>query len=232
MRLGEGIHAVEYNDGALEVPNPSWKGYESIRRERKSPESIVSIGSGISLSQMRRSRATYYLGVLNIKRDQIVRFSDSIEFDVLQNAAALGAIKYYIRLNVQEGLSNILLDEWKGKKGRDTLKIIREKTENYLCSSEVKDQLVATARVLVNSRRERASTGHWERFCHGTEYVCTVINCNDSRSIHKERQDLRHHLEVVHHIDSSSIETLLDQGRRLPLYAAKNRDNRQGSRTI
>lgn len=225
--LREGTHAEEYNDGALAVPNPSWKGYESIRLEKVFPGSIVSIGSGISLSiirSLRSLRTTTYSGGLDIGRDQRVQFLNKRESEILTGAAARRDNSYYTRLNVTEGLSDILLDEWKGEKGKDTLKIIREKTENYLRSVDVREELAEAARVLVNHRRERASTDHWERFCHGTEYVCTVINCNDSRSIHKERQDLRHHLEVVHHIDSSSIETLLDQGRRLPLYAAKNRD--------
>ena len=222
--LGESTHAEDYNDGALMVPNPSWKGYESIRLEREFPGSIVSIGSGFSLSLLRSWRTKSYLGGLDFRRNQGVRLLISRESEELTRAALRRDNKYYTRLNVQEGLSNILLDEWKGKKGRDTLKIIREKTENYLCSVDVREELAERARVLVNNRRERASTDHWERFCHGTEYVCTVKNCNDSRSIHKERQDLRYHLEVVHHIDSSSIETVLDQGRRFPLYAAKNRD--------
>lgn len=130
----------------------------------------------------------------------------------------------YTRLNVQEGLDDISLDEWKGKHGIDTLRLIREKTEDYLRSDDVKRQLADTARVLVKARRERASTDRWERFCHGTEYVCTVINCIDSDVIHRERGNLRRHLEEVHQLDLFSIETVLDQGRRFPLHSAKGKD--------
>lgn len=65
---------------------------------------------------------------------------------------------------------------------------------------------------------------YWERFCHDTQYVYTVKKCNDGLSTFKERLDLRRDLEVVHHIDSSSIEAVLDQGRRFALYAAKSKD--------
>ena len=129
---------------------------------------------------------------------------------------------YYSRLRVK-GLGGIKWDEWKGKHGIDTLKFIREQTERYLHLDQVKNDIAEAARRLVEARRARASTDHWERFCHGVEYICTVIGCKDN--IHGDRTDLRRHLEDVHQIDSSIIETVLDRGKRVPLYAGKGKDD-------
>lgn len=115
------------------------------------------------------------------------------------------------------------MDEWKGRHGIDTLKFIHEQTEKYLHLDQVKNDIAEAARRLVEARRARASTDHWERFCHGVEYVCTVIGCKDN--IHGDRTDLRLHLEDVHQIGSSRIETVLDRGKRFPLYAGKGKDD-------
>ena len=213
IQLEGDIDEGEYFDATDVVPNPSNVGYGQIEVESGNiPGVVVSIGSGAN-AELNGS-----LRFGNLRRYQgfDARY---VHETMLHNAERKRLIKY-TRLNVQEGLDGIALDEWKGKHGSDTLRLIREKTEDYLRSDDVKRQLAKAARVLVEARRERACTEHWERFCHGTEYVCTVPNCMDSDMVHRERGDLRRHLENVHQLDLSSVETLLDQGRRFPFHSA------------
>ena len=192
IKLGEGNNAIEYFDGGS--VNPIMEGYTSARLESgKHPGLTLSIGSG-ARKAVPIDEVSHWMAVLSSQNSD-----------------------HFTCLVGPEGLGDMPVDEWKGENGRDTLKIIREKTEDYLRSAEAKERLAEVARVLVKTRRERASTDHWERFCYGTEYVCTVINCKETGSIHKERLDLRRHLEAVHQIDSSSVETVLDEGRRFPL---------------
>ena len=107
----------------------------------------------------------------------------------------------------------------------ETLEFIREKTRKYLDSDSVKQEITEAARVLVETRRTRASTDHWEYFCHGVEYVCTMIRCPDSSSVYRKRDELRRHLEAVHRMEASTIETVLDQGKRFPLYETMSKDD-------
>ena len=209
------------------VRNPSVEGSRQIEAESgNTPGVVVSIGSGANLVSNRNQRFGNF-------RQYEGSDARSLHEIMLYKARGERLIKY-TRLNVREGLDGIALDEWKGKHGSDTLRLIREKTEDYLRLDDVKRQLADFARVLVEARRERACTDHWERFCHGTEYVCTVINCMDSDTIHRERGDLRRHLENVHQLDLSSVETVLDQGRRFPLHSAKSKHgySRQSSENI
>ena len=188
--------------------NPSNEGYDSIREASgNAPGMVISLGSGAfpyPKSPPGRGPANF-LNTLNRVRE----LGDDAEATHAVMKSLEGRA-YYSRLNVQ-GLGGMKMDEWKGKHGIDTLKFIREQTEKYLHLDQVKNDIAEAARRLVEARRERASTDHWERFCHGVEYVCTVIGCKNN--FHGDRTDLRRHLEDVHQMDSSRIETLLHRGR-------------------
>lgn len=207
----------EYRDGGYGgLRNPTNKGYDSIRgTSGNDPGMVISLGSGAP-PHPGRGRA----GILNLL-NRVRELGNDVEATHAVMKSLEGRA-YYSRLNVQ-GFGGMKMDEWKGKHGIDTLKFIREQTEKYLHLDQVKNDITEAARRLVEARRARASTDHWERFCHGVEYICTVIGCKDN--IHGDRTDLRRHLEDVHQIDSSIIETVLDRGKRFPLYAGKGKDD-------
>lgn len=191
------------------ITNPSFKGYNSIRETDGEVSDIsISLGSGDSPYLKSPLGIDPAISLITLNRDADMKSREGRT--------------YYSRLSVQ-GLGVMKMDEWKGKHGIDTLKFIREQTERYLNFYLVKKSIAEAARRLVEARRARASTDHWERFCHGVEYICTVIGCKDN--IHGDRTDLRRHLEDVHQIDSSRIETVLDRGKRFPLYAVKGKDD-------
>ena len=185
---------------------------------------VISLGSGTSLlpkSRPDRGPASF-LNYWNRVRE----YWDDAE----ATHAVMKSLEepYYSRLNVQ-GLGGMKMDEWRmdewkgSRHSIGTLKFIRGRTEKYLHLDQVKNDIAEAARRLVEARRARASTNRWERFCNGVEYICAVIGCKDN--IHGDRTDLRRHLEDVHQIDSSRIETVLDRGKRFPLYAGKGKDD-------
>ena len=219
MILGKGTEANEYIDAGFGAYNPSLEAYYSVRGvSGKAPQMVVSVGSGANrrLRPQSTSVTTSRTSSTGLEAEYAERAH--LELTELESKKELN---YYARLNVEEGIGDMKLDEWRGKHGRDTLMQIVEKTEDYLRSDSVKKSIIETARILVETRRARAfdpDSDHWERFCHGVEYVCIVFNCTDKGKIHRKRRDLRCHLEDVHHIRSSEIETVLDRGKRFPLY--------------
>lgn len=224
MRLNEGTETYDFLDGGLGASNPSVEGYNAARDASGTKSQLsISIGSGVRssprISSLGKSEQSRYINYASGSRLWV---SNAGQIDrAMMRLKEREELTYYARLNVEGGIGDMKLDEWKGKHGRDTLRLIREKTEDYLRLDDVKANIAETARRLVEIRRARASdpdSDHWERFCHGVEYVCTVISCSDSHKIHKERRDLGRHLEDVHHIDSSKMETVLDEGKRFPLY--------------
>ena len=135
-------------------------------------------------------------------------------------------LSYYSRLSVPEGSIHMREDQWEGKHGEKTLNFIRELTESYLNQVEVKKRITETARRLVQTRRARAKTDHWEHFCHGVEYVCTMSRCPDSSKVFKNQDELRSHLEDLHRVEprSGMIESVIDKGRRFPLHEKRGMD--------
>ena len=209
LSSSEGIEVECRDGGCLRLTNPSIVAYNSIRdKDGEVPKIVISLGSG-ALPQPRNPPGRGPASSFNILKR--VR---ELGIDAEATHAAMesrGGRTYYSRLNVQ-GLGGMEMDEWKGKQGSDTLKLIREQTEKYLRLDHVKKDITKAARMLVEARRARASTDHWGRYCHGVEYVCNVISCKDNT--HGDRADLRRHLVDVHQIDSSRIETVLDRGKR------------------
>lgn len=214
MKLAEGTEVNLYLDGGFGATNPSLEGYKSVRQASgREPQIVVIVGSGASRQpEVQKTRVARYIEIV---------FADAEKVHIALKRER--SLDYYARLNVEVGLG----DEWKGKRGRDTLSLIYEKTNDYLRLDSVRKNIAETARALVETRRARASDpdlDQWERFCHGVEYVCPVVNCDDRDNIHRERRHLRRHLDDVHHTDTSEIETVLDRGKRFPLYELNSKD--------
>ncbi len=140
----------------------------------------------------------------------------------------------YYRLNVKEGLGKMKLDEWKGKGGADTIRLIKTKTEEYLNLPEVKKLLTDSAAALVLVRRARntpPNQDRWERYCHGAQYECCIEACPREREVFRKRQDLQDHLEKYHQseYDPRTLESCLDKGKRFPLHDINSRRDSESS---
>jgi hypothetical protein len=74
--------------------------------------------------------------------------------------------RYYQRFNVENGVGEIKLGEWKrtNKIPHTTQDQIEHFTEEYVRQVEVQQELQKLARMLVETRIQRSKTSQWESF--------------------------------------------------------------------
>lgn len=112
------IDGLEYVDGGFGANNPCREIYEEVRRMNNNSQScasiILSIGTGKN-NEARRFKGTgfqRYLNYLNFARKWA---SDSEQTHLaMLNARSEGHFDYF-RLNVEEGLDLMKLDEWRAR---------------------------------------------------------------------------------------------------------------------
>ena len=212
----------EFIDGGFGANNPSEEVYRSVQQicnnNPRAVKAFVSIGTGKNLEiekPGKRYRLYYdYVNAAAKWASYSEKTHETVSHSTRGNAE-------YFRLNVVEGIGKMKLDAWKGKHGSKTLHQLTEATEAYLATEDAQALIAQSARLLVDIRRERANhpdRDHWERFCHGVEYACQVSGCTSDQR-HFKRRALTRHLSDIHHLaDHDTVERLLDQGKRFPLY--------------
>ena len=112
------IDGLQYVDGGFGANNPCIEIYEEVRRmnnnSKSSAKTILSIGTGKN-NETRRFKGTgfrRYLNYLNFARKWA---SDSEQTHLsMLNAKKEGNFDYF-RLNVEEGLGLMKLDEWRAR---------------------------------------------------------------------------------------------------------------------
>ena len=204
----------DYIDASYGFSNPSKDAFYSVRQVNQKDlqtNVLVSIGTGQQLEGEPPFGSGYRLHKEYFNKAAIL--DNDIKSIHLQ---MLDTTLNYFRLNVEH--LGMAFDEWKGKKGDETLQLIRTKTERYLQSPDVKKDIAEIARQLVAVRRQRSTwkpdLDRWERFCNGMEYACPVSTCKDDAKRYKARQSLRNHLTEIHSIEPDKLEPLLDAGKR------------------
>lgn len=208
--------------GGFGANNPTEEAYRSVKQlgnnNPRTVQVLVSIGTGKNLEAEPNPSAGYrlYMAYANTAAKWATQ-SETTHHTMLD---ATSTFAEYFRLNVEHGIGKMKLDAWKGKKGCKTLELIRTKTQDYLDSAEGRQQILASARQLVNVRRSRSShmyIDRWETFCHGVEYACCVTDCphgKDKR--YEDRQALRHHIQEFHPSKCNELEFFLDECKRFP----------------
>ena len=222
------LNTTTYIDGAHLYNNPSEEAYRSVKQlhsqDDRPVKVLVSIGAGISkdleADHTPNAARKGYFSFSKLVEVVTVRVTSSSEpthqnlLDATRNQAEC------FRLNVERGLGGIKFDEWKGKKGDKTLRMIRTKTEDYLKSPNGRAPIAASAMRLVKNRRDRSDwqpdLDRWERFCYGVKYACPVRDCGNV-GVYRTRQDLRSHVQRSHRIEPDRLEAVLDEGKRFPL---------------
>ena len=112
------IDGLEYVDGGFGANNPCVEIYEEVRKmnndSKKSASTILSIGTGKN-NETRRFKGTgfqRYLNYLNFAR----KWASDSEQTHLAMLKAKKEINFkYFRLNVEEGLDMMKLDEWRAR---------------------------------------------------------------------------------------------------------------------
>ena len=205
----------EYIDAGYFNINPSLEAYRSVRQMHHNDLQIVkvlvSIGSGRQLEEQPAFASV-------VKVNQAVKQSKKTHLDLKE---ATKNRTDYFRLDVQHGLELLGFDEWKGKKGDETLKLIRTQTEEYLKSPEVRGEITEIAKQLVAIRRQRSTwePDRWKRFCREVQYACPISTCQNA-ALKYTRRDLQAHLKATHSIEPDELESFLDAGKRFPLEKA------------
>ena len=158
---------TEFIDGGFGVNCPSELVYRSIEElgddDPQSVRALVSIGTGKPPQDSRRKEAIVKFSDSNLRWilrliNSALKQTTNAETIHLRVEDQLRKDKVpYFRLNVEEGLSNIKLDAFKGKNGEKTLGEIIDSTKKYLTSNEeVRDKFDKLAKALFgNSFRDR-----------------------------------------------------------------------------
>ncbi|CAG9997027.1 unnamed protein product [Clonostachys byssicola] len=234
-------------DGGMVANNPSLVALREIHGLHETVPSIfVSLGTGLKQateqSQTARNHASEdvrpalrrALTIDNVWRKQgFKKYSEigrywskhmtDCEGDDGTNgwnshSDAIGLKKRY-RLNVENNLANISLDEWRpAKSGEETLRSIQELTETYLSQADTINMIEDIAKEVVKIRRNRAMTERWESFAMDLSYTCPIC---ESRAPDANRQALRAHLEESSRhtgpggtqLDPEVVEAMLNEGR-------------------
>jgi hypothetical protein len=79
----------------------------------------------------------------------------------------------YCRLDVDQGLENMELDEW--DEGLGTLESIRRHTEKYLEKPEVQKRMARLAEALVEARREREERWPQEKITVSSFFLAVEV---------------------------------------------------------
>jgi hypothetical protein len=106
---------------------------------------------------------------------------------------------HYERFNVDGGLGDVDLGEWKVRKGENmTLAKIQQQTRAYLARSSTRACLRRVAEELVRVRQERSRSPKWEIVATGRRYRCKVDRCTMHDARFAREDDLKMHLAESH----------------------------------
>ena len=209
------IEGLEYLDGGFGANNPCLEAYDEVKKMNNNAKRcvryILSVGTGKNkeMSRFNGDGIYRYLNYLNFARKWA---SDSEGIHEKMDKARsdldpLGAFEY-CRLNVEDGLGRMKLDEWHTRRSfgnkagvrNKTLETIREHTEKYLGGEKPQEMINKCAEVLVKIRRERAESNpqRWERACFGAWYQCRVPGCPRGEKKYPQQKDMQKHLLYKH----------------------------------
>ena len=209
------IDGLEYLDGGFGANNPCLEAYDEVKKmnnnAKRCVRSILSVGTGKHKESSRfNGDGIYrYVNYLNFARKWATD-SEGIHGKLVQARSDLEELDAfeYCRLNVEEGLGRMKLDEWRTRRSfrrkaeakNKTLETIRKHTENYLADEEVQKNIKECAKTLVEIRQQRAESNpqRWERACFGAWYQCRVSGCPRGEKKYHQRKDMQKHLLDKH----------------------------------
>jgi patatin-like phospholipase/acyl hydrolase len=206
-----------YYDAAEDINNPSLEVVNEIslisRGSHDAIDVLLSIGGGNAHGNMPKTK--FGGGGLLQEMTAI----SAVVHEKVRSESKAHFFAYY-RLDVEEGLQDVGLNEWKPKSsGARTIERIKHATDRYLGRADVRSQCHQCAAALVRKRTQRAQTMLWECFATGTRYKCPEKECPSPNERYQNRNSLMDHLRMQHDYappDAEHFEemqTLLDKGR-------------------
>ncbi|KAI4251291.1 MAG: hypothetical protein LQ352_004938 [Teloschistes flavicans] len=210
------LYEYRYFDAAININNPSLEVYNEVSLLNKAHESVdllLSLGTGNAKGNTTKAKHS-----LQSLQRELRDISDLVHHKIV-DASKKASFSYY-RWDVQGGLQDVRLDEWKPtSSGQNTRDRIERATVRYLSDPAVVEQIRECASTLVNARMLRAQTMRWESYATGTRYRCPIKGCQFPSLRFQNRNELMDHLQTVHGkappdaVNFQEIQTLLDQGR-------------------
>ena len=184
-----------YHDAAVDLNNPSWEVVKEVCSLAGGYLDVIDVLLSVGGGNARANESGSKHGGRNLEK--ALR---EISYLIHEKVRSESKIFFnYYRLDVDEGLQDVRLNEWMPKSsGKTTIQKIREATARYLQNQEVRSQLQECAADLVKKRIQRAKTMHWERFATGTIYKCPKENCPKPALRFSDRNDLLDHLRRQH----------------------------------
>lgn len=219
------IKKEKFLDGGFGTANnPAWHAYLEVKQMSKGNDDdavglLVSIGTGKSnrvppVAKKDTGLWSHYTGILKYA---VATTSDSEDTHLKMLALTEDSCVQYERFNVDGGLGDVDLGEWRVSRGENiTLNRIQAQTEAYLRQAAVRKKLEHVANVLVKNRQARSHNAKmWSKAATGYRYRCTVRKCSQSTFFDTE-EDLRFHLLEQHdNLGLQSPGTAREQGLRL-----------------
>lgn len=211
------VQESRYYDGAIELNNPSWEVINEVNLlNRKSGNAIhllLSVGGGNTKSNTPKD--VFGDKSLQQELNDISEYIDK----KLTDESERQDFSYY-RLDVDQGLQDVRLNEWKPKTtGESTLRRIESAFKNCLEKEKVRSKIHDCAQALVRIRLSRAQTVRWESFATGIRYHCPILPCGHQTKRFETRNELLDHLQIEHSIPPPDVEhykevqSLLNAGR-------------------
>lgn len=224
----------EYTDGDLDITNnPTKIGIKEI--EDLHGNASIGIVVSVGTARKRREDAEKFISkVLDLARSSADRGTDpeSVHHEMQRNHETYNEFPYY-RFD-HPGRLPTELDDWEPKRkfynqkdgGTRTIDNIRNAFAGWAAKQENIEQLKECAAALVASRRERISTGKWERFATGSYYQCRVRSC-DSGDFFESRQ-FETHLHECHHFEGHELKDQMRECRKHWRYQPAPKDKGKG----
>lgn len=195
-------------DGGFGANNPTGTAFFEIVHLHNDENAValtVSIGTGESGPMSRFGEGVFgkYWAYWHFAKKMA---SDSHQVHRNVHLHTNGGRRYpYYRFNVQEGLGNMKMDEWKNKNWaripqsrNKTLAHIRSVTRAYLDQEEIQCKLRETAKILVRNRQIRSQSSMWAAASSGERWRCQCTPCPSYDNPFDSDNGLRHHLAECH----------------------------------
>ena len=207
-----------YFDAATVLNNPSWEVVKEVgllaKESHDAIDLLLSVGSGNAKGNNPRHR----FGPGSLVQE-LTEISEVVHKKITSESKVQGFD--YFRLDVEEGLQAVRVNEWRPKPDGDiTLRNIEMATKKYLEQKSVGRSIQRCAEYMVDKRTQRAQTMRWERFATGAYYRCPLADdCPTPKAQFNTRNDLMDHLRTKHNQAPpdadhyQEIQKLLDQGR-------------------
>lgn len=219
---------TEFTDGGFgQANNPTRTGKQEIEdlHGYTSIGIVVSVGTARKLKEDAK-KATFFSTIPDSAREFADTATDPeiIHNEMQREHANHNEFPYY-RLNHPGGLQTEL-DEWEPKRkmynkkddGAKTIADMESAFAKWAAKRDSIRQLQECADALVARRRERMTTGKWERYATGSHFECRVRGCDPGDFF--DRHQFMSHLSDNHLFEGDELKDEVSQCRKHWRYQA------------